>query len=104
MNGPTPTQEWMAAITRRHDLRLPSATDGDSGIEIARATLPGLILMDINLPGISGVKAFFAPPKILNSWTLIIDKRESNFGLLGQMPIGAIFTQDSHPFRQNRSL
>ncbi len=31
--------------------------DGHQGIELARAAQPDVILMDINLPGISGVKA-----------------------------------------------
>jgi CheY-like chemotaxis protein len=44
-------------ITRRPDLRLLSAADGDIGIAFARAYLPEVILMDINLPGISGVEA-----------------------------------------------
>jgi CheY-like chemotaxis protein len=44
-------------IARRPDLRLLSAMDGNRGIEIARASVPDVILMDINLPGISGVKA-----------------------------------------------
>jgi CheY-like chemotaxis protein len=36
---------------------LLSARDGAHGIEIARASQPDLILMDINLPGISGMEA-----------------------------------------------
>ena len=44
-------------IARRPDLRLLSAMDGNRGVEIARASLPDLILMDINLPGISGIQA-----------------------------------------------
>ncbi len=44
-------------ISRRPDIRLLSARDGDRGIEIARAAQPDVILMDINLPGISGIKA-----------------------------------------------
>jgi len=44
-------------IERRPDLRLLSAADGDLGIEFARAYLPEVILMDINLPGISGIEA-----------------------------------------------
>jgi PAS domain S-box-containing protein len=44
-------------IARRADLRLLSARDGNRGIEIARASRPDLILMDINLPGISGIRA-----------------------------------------------
>ena len=49
-------------IDRRPDLRLLTAVDGYSGIEIARTSMPDVILMDINLPGISGIKAL----KILN--------------------------------------
>ncbi len=44
-------------IARRSDLRLLSAADGDLGIEFARAYQPDIILMDINLPGISGIAA-----------------------------------------------
>jgi len=44
-------------ISRRPDIRLLTAGDGQRGIEIARASLPDVILMDINLPGISGIQA-----------------------------------------------
>ena len=44
-------------IGRRPDLRLLSAADGNLGIEFARAYQPEVILMDINLPGISGIEA-----------------------------------------------
>jgi len=44
-------------IARRPDIRLLSASDGNGCIEIARASMPDVILMDINLPGISGIKA-----------------------------------------------
>ena len=44
-------------IARRPDIRLLSASDGNRGIEIARASRPDVILMDINLPGISGIQA-----------------------------------------------
>ena len=44
-------------IARRPDLRLLGAADGNLGIEFARAYLPEVILMDINLPGLSGVEA-----------------------------------------------
>jgi signal transduction histidine kinase/CheY-like chemotaxis protein len=44
-------------ITRRPDIRLLSALDGNTGIKIARSQRPDLILMDINLPGISGIRA-----------------------------------------------
>jgi len=44
-------------IARRPNLRLLSARDATLGIELAREYLPEVILMDINLPGISGIDA-----------------------------------------------
>ena len=44
-------------IARRPTMRLLSARNGSLGIELARATRPDVILMDINLPGMSGIKA-----------------------------------------------
>jgi CheY-like chemotaxis protein len=44
-------------VARRPDLRMLSAADGALGIEFARTCQPDLILMDINLPGISGIEA-----------------------------------------------
>ncbi|MES2975866.1 MAG: ATP-binding protein [Pseudomonadota bacterium] len=44
-------------LERRPDLRLLSARDGLTGVEMARTFRPRVILMDINLPGISGIKA-----------------------------------------------
>jgi signal transduction histidine kinase/CheY-like chemotaxis protein len=44
-------------VARRPGLRLLGAADGDLGIELARACRPAVILMDINLPGISGLEA-----------------------------------------------
>ena len=44
-------------ISRRLNIKLLTARDGTHGIEIARTALPDVILMDINLPGISGITA-----------------------------------------------
>jgi len=44
-------------IARRPDLRLLSALTGNQGVETARESLPDVILMDINLPDISGLEA-----------------------------------------------
>ncbi|VXC48307.1 ATP-binding protein [Massilia sp. 9I] len=40
----------------RSDLRLLSALDGHIGLSLARAHQPELILMDLNLPGMSGIE------------------------------------------------
>jgi CheY-like chemotaxis protein len=44
-------------IARRPDLRLLTAVTGHIGIELARTSQPEMILMDINLPDISGIEA-----------------------------------------------
>jgi PAS domain S-box-containing protein len=44
-------------IARRSTIRLLTAVDGNQGIQLARAHQPDVILMDINLPGISGIEA-----------------------------------------------
>jgi CheY-like chemotaxis protein len=44
-------------ITRHPNIRLLTAVNGNSGVEIACASLPDVILMDINLPGINGFEA-----------------------------------------------
>jgi PAS domain S-box-containing protein len=44
-------------IARIPNVNLLMATDGMLGVELARESLPDLILMDINLPGINGFEA-----------------------------------------------
>jgi PAS domain S-box-containing protein len=44
-------------VARRTSMRLLTAVNGVLGIELARKFQPTMILMDINLPGISGVEA-----------------------------------------------
>jgi signal transduction histidine kinase/ActR/RegA family two-component response regulator len=43
-------------IERHPHIRMLSAIDGNQGIALALAHLPDVILMDINLPGISGIQ------------------------------------------------
>jgi PAS domain S-box-containing protein len=44
-------------LARRTDLRLLSTWNGTLGIEMARESMPDVILMDINLPGLTGFQA-----------------------------------------------
>ncbi|MEY2407451.1 MAG: hypothetical protein QOF48_121 [Verrucomicrobiota bacterium] len=44
-------------IARSPDIALVTAINGTLGVQVARDTKPQVILMDINLPGISGFKA-----------------------------------------------
>jgi signal transduction histidine kinase/ActR/RegA family two-component response regulator len=50
-------------IARHPNIRLLTAMNGISGIELAKTSRPDVILMDINLPGMSGIDAM----KILRS-------------------------------------
>jgi PAS domain S-box-containing protein len=62
--------ELVEQLVKRHsDLCFLAATDGNLGIEYARMYLPDVILMDINLPGISGLDAM----KILRADPLTIN-------------------------------
>jgi len=44
-------------VRRRSDLQILGAKDGSTGVAAAREHCPDVILMDINLPGISGIEA-----------------------------------------------
>jgi CheY-like chemotaxis protein len=44
-------------VSRRPDLKLLTAKTGYTGIEMARQYFPDVIIMDINLPDISGLQA-----------------------------------------------
>jgi CheY-like chemotaxis protein len=44
-------------IARRPGMRLLTAVNGNLGVDLARAAQPEVILMDINLPGMSGTEA-----------------------------------------------
>lgn len=43
-------------LARRIDLKLQTATDGPQGIEMACSLLPNVILLDIRMPGMSGLE------------------------------------------------
>ena len=44
-------------IALRSDIELFTAINGNMGVDLARSVKPDVILMDINLPGISGLEA-----------------------------------------------
>ena len=44
-------------LARRSDVRLLLAGDGHHGVQLAHAMQPDVVLMDINLPGLSGLEA-----------------------------------------------
>lgn len=56
-DSPASMQLVEQLIARQADMRMLTADNGNSGIEIARVAKPDVILMDINLPDMSGFKA-----------------------------------------------
>jgi CheY-like chemotaxis protein len=56
-DNPVHLELVQALFARRPDLQLLTATDGDQGIQLARTQQPGVILMDIGLPDMSGIDA-----------------------------------------------
>ena len=65
-------------IARRSDIRLISASDGNQGVEMALASLPDVILMDINLPGMSGIDALRILSKDLSTMHIPIIALSAN--------------------------
>ena len=56
-DNPTNMMLVQQLLARRPQMRMLRADNGSLGVEMARAHLPDVILMDINLPGISGIEA-----------------------------------------------
>jgi two-component system, cell cycle response regulator DivK len=44
-------------VLQFHGYRTMEAETGEDGVQLARESLPALVLMDIQLPGISGIEA-----------------------------------------------
>lgn len=57
-DNPTNMKLVQQIIARHPDISLLCAVNGRCGIAMARASQPDVILMDINLPDISGIEAF----------------------------------------------
>jgi signal transduction histidine kinase/ActR/RegA family two-component response regulator len=56
-DNPASQQLVSSALARRPNTRLLLAANGKEGLELARATLPDVILMDNNMPVLSGTEA-----------------------------------------------
>ena len=55
-----PSRRVLARVLRGRGYRVLEAGDGGEAVQLARAERPGLILMDINMPGVDGVDATLA--------------------------------------------
>ncbi|MBI5851730.1 MAG: PAS domain-containing protein [Planctomycetes bacterium] len=57
-DNPTAVDLMKAVLTESDGFRLSVATTAETGLQIARASHPDLVLLDLNLPGMSGHEAF----------------------------------------------
>lgn len=54
----SPTQTLsLAKILKKHGHEVITAKDGAEGVEVAKAELPDLVLMDVVMPGVNGFQA-----------------------------------------------
>jgi len=54
----SPTQTLsLAKIVKKHGHETLTAKDGTEGVEMAKAELPDLVLMDVVMPGVNGFQA-----------------------------------------------
>jgi PAS domain S-box-containing protein len=93
-------------LARRSNLRLLRAQDGMQGIDMARNHLPDVILMDINLPGISGVEALNAlrdDPATKHIPVLAISANAMPYDIAQGLAAG-FFCYLTKPFRVNEFL
>ncbi len=72
---------------RGYDVEL--ATTGERGLELALATKPDLVVVDLGLPGISGMEVI----RSLRRWTsvpiVVLSARDSEFDKVGALDAGA---------------
>ena len=60
----SPTQTLsLAKIVKKHGHETLTAKDGAEGVEMAKAELPDLVLMDVVMPGVNGFQANRQIPK-----------------------------------------
>ncbi len=55
-DSPTQTMS-LSKILKKHGHEIITAKDGTEGVEVAKAELPDLVLMDVVMPGVNGFQA-----------------------------------------------
>ncbi|PWF48531.1 response regulator [Massilia glaciei] len=87
-------------VSRRADLTLLSATHGGAAVKLARAHRPALNLMDINLPGLSGIDALgFLRDDPNTAGIPVIGLSSDRFDCAVDMCLSGFFGYLSKPFK-----
>lgn len=79
----------LAANLRARGYEVDLAATGEKALEIARERLPDVILLDLGLPGLSGLEVI----RSLRHWTnvpiVVLSARDSEFDKVGALDAGA---------------
>src|SRR5947208_922306 len=58
-DGDAKPRELAAAVLRKSGYRVIEANNGDDAIDAARRELPRLVILEVNLPGLSGYEVCY---------------------------------------------
>lgn len=79
----------LAANLRARGYEVDLAATGERALEIARENLPDVVLLDLGLPGLSGLEVI----RSLRHWTnvpiVVLSARDSEFDKVGALDAGA---------------
>ncbi len=79
----------LAANLRARGYEVDLAATGEKALEIARENLPDVVLLDLGLPGLSGLEVI----RSLRHWTnvpiVVLSARDSEFDKVGALDAGA---------------
>lgn len=84
--------EFLSYNLRKHGYQALTAKNGHEGIEMARQHLPGLILLDVMMPGIDGIetcRAIRAIPELKQSIIAMFSARGEDYTQLAGFDAGA---------------
>ncbi len=82
-------QETLAYNLKRQGYEVETASDGPSGLEIARLTRPNLIVLDIMLPGIDGFEVCRILRQEMNTPVLMLTARDDEIDRVVGLEVGA---------------
>lgn len=93
----------------RHGYRVMSAQDGDVGLDLARAEMPDLIILDVNMPCLDGrdvLDRLRADPMLKDIPVVIVTGRTDHFTRLALLEAGAsdVYEKPFDPVMLERRL
>jgi DNA-binding response OmpR family regulator len=82
-------REMVADLLRDEGFRVTLAADGDTALELARASEPDVVVLDIGLPGIDGVEVCRRLRTFSDAYVVILTARHDEVDKLIGLSVGA---------------